>query len=132
MSGSNSPRIFRLDPVLGPFGRRIWRQVAGPGAEIIVVAGGDGGEVPARLTDPRIDRDPGSSSRVWKLVAAEGEFHFHARSVDRLEQCPGLFEPLHRRFALTVTDRIAVRILLWLLRLPGGARLLRSWHSRRH
>jgi len=38
---------------------------------------------------------------------------------------------MHRTFALRTSDRIAVRILLWLLRLPGGARLLRRWHVKR-
>jgi hypothetical protein len=38
---------------------------------------------------------------------------------------------LHRAFALSRADRLAVRVLLGLLRLPGGSRLLRLWHSRR-
>ena len=44
---------------------------------------------------------------------------------------PDLYEKLHRPFALGAGDRLAARALLALLRLPGGARLLRAWHARR-
>jgi hypothetical protein len=51
--------------------------------------------------------------------------------VDRIEMRPWRFDELHRPFALGAGDRLAVRILLALLRLPGGAKLLRLWHARR-
>lgn len=107
------------------------RQVTGGGSELIVIGGFSGAELPATLTNPVIDRDPGSSGSVWRLIANEGQFHFQAQWVERLHPCPELYEPLHRRFALSATDRVAARVLLWLLRLPGGARLLSRWHSRR-
>lgn len=50
---------------------------------------------------------------------------------DRIEMRPSLFDALHRPFALGAGERIAARCLLALLRLPGGAKLLRAWHARR-
>lgn len=44
---------------------------------------------------------------------------------------PDLFDELHRPFALGRGERLAARLLLVLLRLPGGAGLLRRWHARR-
>ena len=44
---------------------------------------------------------------------------------------PSLFDELHRPFALGTGERFAARCLLALLRLPGGAKLLRAWHARR-
>jgi hypothetical protein len=44
---------------------------------------------------------------------------------------PELYERLHRPFALGRGERLAARVLLALLRLPGGAGLLRRWHARR-
>lgn len=54
-----------------------------------------------------------------------------AHGVDRIELRPSLFDELHRPFALGTGERIAARCLLALLRLPGGAKLLRAWHARR-
>ena len=54
-----------------------------------------------------------------------------AHGVDRIEMRPSLFDGLHRPFALGPGERIAARCLLALLRLPGGAKLLRAWHARR-
>lgn len=48
-----------------------------------------------------------------------------------LVERPDLYQELHRPFALRTGDRLAARVLLALLRLPGGARLLRAWHARR-
>jgi hypothetical protein len=58
-------------------------------------------------------------------------FEFHARAIDRIDMRPDLYEPMHDRFALSAVDRIAVRLLLRALRVPGGARVLRWWQSRR-
>ena len=44
---------------------------------------------------------------------------------------PDLYLQLHRPFALGRGERLAARVLLALLRLPGGARLLRRWHASR-
>ncbi len=44
---------------------------------------------------------------------------------------PGLFATLHQPFALGRGERIAARVLLALLRLPGGAGLLLRWHAGR-
>ena len=54
-----------------------------------------------------------------------------AHGVDRIEMRPSLFDELHRPFALGAGERMAARCLLALLRLPGGAKLLRAWHARR-
>lgn len=44
---------------------------------------------------------------------------------------PDLYAELHRPFALGRGERLAARVLFALLRLPGGARLLRRWHASR-
>jgi hypothetical protein len=44
---------------------------------------------------------------------------------------PGFFDEMLAAHALRSRDKVVVRWLLWLLRLPGGAKLLRSWHARR-
>ena len=44
---------------------------------------------------------------------------------------PELYAELHRPFALGLGERLAARVLLALLRLPGGAGLLRRWHANR-
>ena len=53
------------------------------------------------------------------------------RTLERIEMRPSLFADLHRPFALGAGERVAARCLLALLRLPGGAKLLRAWHARR-
>jgi hypothetical protein len=49
----------------------------------------------------------------------------------RIEERPDLFDELHRPFALGRSERLVARLLLALLRLPGGAGLLRRWHAGR-
>jgi hypothetical protein len=44
---------------------------------------------------------------------------------------PDLYAELHRPFSLGRGERLVARILLALLRLPGGAGVLRRWHARR-
>ena len=46
--------------------------------------------------------------------------------------CPELYAELHRPFALGRGERLAARVLLALLRLPGGAAFLRRWHANRN
>jgi hypothetical protein len=53
------------------------------------------------------------------------------REIERIEMRPSLFAALHRPFSLGAGERLAARALLALLRLPGGARLLRAWHAGR-
>jgi hypothetical protein len=132
-SAMNEPAgsgIFRVAENGGPGGRVVLRHQADDATHLIVISGFHGPELPARLTNPAIE--PASAAAgEWRLSSAEGEFHFRARTVEQLTERPALFTPLHRSFALSGTDRVAVRVLLWLLRLPGGARLLRHWHARR-
>jgi hypothetical protein len=49
----------------------------------------------------------------------------------RIVERPDLFDELHRPFALGRGERLVARLLLALLRLPGGAGLLRRWHAGR-
>lgn len=62
---------------------------------------------------------------------------YHLRMPENASECfqiverPELFARLHQPFALGRGERMAARALLALLRLPGGARLLRRWHVRR-
>jgi len=120
---------FRLIEQNGPGNRLLLESTAADGCRRIVISEYRGPALPASLNEPVIA--PGRGEGEWSLTAAEGRFDFRARSVDRIDERPALLEPLHRPFALSVGDRIAVRMLLWLLRLPGGARLLRRWHAGR-
>jgi hypothetical protein len=72
--------------------------------------------------------------RVERRTEANGdaELVVHgARAVEHVALRPSLFRELHRPFALGAGERLAARVLLALLRLPGGAKLLRAWHARR-
>lgn len=122
--------IFCVAESGGRGGRVVLRHQAVDATHLIVISGFQGPELPARLTNPAIEPVSAAAGQ-WRLGCAEGEFCFRARAVDHLSERPALFTPLHQSFALSGTDRVAVRVLLWLLRLPGGARLLRHWHSRR-
>ncbi len=130
MSQEPATQVFRLEERRGPAGRVVFRQQTADRARLLVVASYDGPELPAAVTDPTIESIDGAAGR-YRLASSEGAFEFRARSVERLEERPSLYAPLHRPFALSSTDRFAVRVLLLLLRLPGGARLLRLWHRRR-
>ncbi|MGQ0383608.1 MAG: hypothetical protein ACT4UP_02810 [Gammaproteobacteria bacterium] len=128
MPGRQDSSIFRIVEQDGPGRRLVLESLVAGGRRRIVVSGYQGPALPATLRDPVFDAAEGAG---WRLTAAEGVFEFRARSVDRIDEQPQLYEPLHRPFALTAGDRAAVGILLWLLRLPGGARLLRRWHAER-
>jgi hypothetical protein len=84
--------------------------------------------------DSRMPGDAIAAPRVERRTEPNGdaELVVHgARTVDHVALRPSLFHELHRPFALGAGERIAMRGLLVLLRLPGGARLLRAWHARR-
>ncbi len=116
----------------GPSGRVVLRQ-DGADPELIVIAGFHGDPLPERLTGPRFTagESAAGSGTPWRVSSMEGSFEFRARSVDRIQLRPALYRPMHLAFELSATDRIAVRVLLSLLRFPGGARLLRWWQLRR-
>jgi hypothetical protein len=127
---TNAHRVVERD---GPAGRRILERRTTVGRERIVVANARGVAWPDTLSNAAVEPlERPADGRHWRLSSDEGMFEFEARAVDRVEERPGLYAPLHRRFALSTMDRLGVRALLWLLRLPGGARLLRRWHARRN
>ncbi len=101
-----------------------------PGRAWIDIAGWVAGDLPEVLQDPRFEPEAGAPGR-WQLVGAQGEAGFVAGGVTLLEPRPELLGPLGAAFALKPGERRAARVLLALLRLPGGARLLRAWHARR-
>lgn len=97
-----------------------------------VISGYRGTPLPGVVTDPQLSlRDAAGSPSRWSLACSEGTFDFEARTVERQEPRPGLFDALLATHALRPRDRFAARCLLKLLRWPGGAALLRSWHARR-
>jgi len=108
----------------GPAGRLVLRGATADRAELLVIAGYRGPALPDVLTKPTL---AAAGSDRWRLTASEGAFDFSARGVDRIVLRPALFRPLHSRFALSRADRIAVRVLLRMLRFPGGTRILRWW-----
>ncbi|MEX2150681.1 MAG: hypothetical protein WD793_10725 [Steroidobacteraceae bacterium] len=129
MSADAAVPVFSLVERDGPCARRVLRSEAAEGIQLIVIAGYSGPALPERVTRPEILG--GRAGHGWRLATAEGVFEFHARAVDSIDCRAALYQPLHTRFALSVTERAAVRLLLSALRLPGGARLLRWWQSRR-
>lgn len=110
--------------------RVVLRGQTARGSRLILIANYEGPELPPTLTDPVVERTEGSE-HGWCLRAAEGRFEFRATAVEQLEGRPDLWEPLHRPFALRPGERRMALLLLTLLRLPGGAWLLRRWHGGR-
>lgn len=99
-----------------------------PAAGVVVVSGYDGPALPSRLDGASVAwAGPGA----WRLSADQGVFHFRARGIEVLAPQPALFDELLASYALKPRDRALVGVLLELLRLPGGAWLLRRWHARR-
>ena len=91
--------------------------------------------MPADATvEHRVPERSGSATRIVLHAVGNGDADLEvhgAQSVDHIELRPSLFSDLHRPFALGAGERFAARCLLALLRLPGGAKLLRAWHARR-
>jgi len=134
MPETTKGQVYCVDPACGPAGRLVLRAEAGHRTQYLVIAQYQGPKLPTALTDPVVE-SYGAANQLpgsWCLSCAEGRFDFQALAVDQLEECPALYEPLHRPYRLSTSDRLAVRVLLWLLRLPGGAAWLRRWHAHRH
>lgn len=129
MSADAAALVFSLVERDGPCARRVLRWEAAGDVQLIVVSDFRGPALPERVTRPEMLG--GSAGHDWRLVSAEGVFEFHARAVDRIDCRAALYGPLHARFAPSVIDRVAMRLLLLALRLPGGARVLRWWQSLR-
>ncbi len=110
--------------------RVVLREQGSRGSRLILIAGYEGPELPERLTDVVVE-PADSGEQGWCLRCAEGEFRFRAAALEQLEGRPDLWEPLHRPFALRPGERRMALLLLALLRLPGGAWLLRRWHGSR-
>ena len=119
---------FRLVDSTGPAQRAVLRSDAPGRSEIIVLGGYQGPALPAQIGSPKIEPHAGGG---YRILSDQGTLDFDARAIDRIEMRPSLFAALHGPFALGAGDRLAVRVLLALLRLPGGAKLLRFWHARR-
>ncbi len=133
MARAAETQVFHVVERNGPGGRLCLRSQIGERVRHLVIAGYQGDDWPETVTNPRIDacERAATQTKSWRLSSEQGTLEFEARAVDRVETWPGLYEPLHRSFVLTAADRLAVRVLLASLRLPGGARLLRLWHARR-
>jgi len=105
---------------------------AGGSAPRFVLAACIGASLPGTVHDPHLEPvDTARGGQRWRLACREGEFDLDVRGVEVLESHPQLFDATLASFSLKSRDRLAVRWLLGLLRLPGGARLLRAWHARR-
>jgi hypothetical protein len=125
----NAFHEFHLIERAGPGQKVTLRADAGGRSKYIVISGFRASPLPDTISNPRFEsRDVLGS---WRMIASQGAFDFAARAVDEIEARPTLFDSLHKPFALTARDRLAVRCLLALLRVPGGARLLRRWHAGR-
>jgi hypothetical protein len=127
MPGDAATR-FRLVDGAGPAQRAVLRAEAPGRSEILVIGGYQGPALPAEIDSPKVEP---RATGGFRIIGEQGILDFDARAIDRIEMHPSLFDELHRPFALGTGDRLAVRVLLALLRLPGGAKLLRYWHARR-
>ncbi len=123
MSNAAAAPVYRIAS-RGPADRLVIRGATPDGGELLVIAGYRGPTLPEILTKPNLSMP---SAGKWRLSAVEGAFDFEASGVDRIALRPALLKPLHARFALSRTDRMAVRVLLRMLRFPGGTRILRWW-----
>jgi hypothetical protein len=121
-------RTFQVVERSGPGGRAVLRRGGGESEELIAISAFRGPALPDALTDPRIVPQGADS---WRIESEGRSVDFTARAVDAIEVRPALYAELHRAFALGRGERLAARLLLALLRLPGGARLLRRWHAGR-
>jgi hypothetical protein len=78
-----------------------------------------------------------SSCRIRAAVVTAAVADYHLQMPENpspnfhVVERPGLYAALHQPFALGRGERMAARVLLALLRLPGGAGLLLRWHARR-
>jgi hypothetical protein len=118
----------------GPAGRVVLRQSTGNWTDHWIVAGYRGPSLPASLAGFSIEPSAAAAGGTarWRISSEQGEFEFEARAVDHIRALPALYKKLHRPFELTATGRLAVGLLLALLRFPGGERLISRWHSRRN
>jgi hypothetical protein len=104
----------------------------GVAAETYVFADCDAGEIPDRLHGLLVEEAGAGGERTrWELACDEGRFTLAGRGLEVLVPEPLLFDELLAPFGLRERDRTVVGWLLGLLRLPGGAWLLRAWHTRR-
>lgn len=125
---ATASRTFQVAERSGPGRRTVLRRDGGESEELIVISGFQGTALPDSLANPQlVPQGP----RAWRLESEGRSVEFTARAVDAIEVRPGLYADLHRAFALGTGERLAARALLALLRLPGGAALLRRWHAGR-
>jgi hypothetical protein len=73
--------------------------------------------------------------RIAVVTVPVADYHLRMPEIANADlqivERPGLYATLHQPFELGRGERIAARVLLALLRLPGGAGLLLRWHARR-
>jgi hypothetical protein len=105
-------------------------------AAVVALAGADYHlRMPGDAATGIRDRDSaGHAVRVERreLTGGDADLLVHGpHGTDRIAMRPSLFDGLHRPFMLGRGERIAARVLLALLRLPGGTKLMRAWHARR-
>jgi hypothetical protein len=125
---SSAVATYRLVERSGPGQRVVLRRDDADRPDLLVIAGFRGATLPEAIAGPRVTSQ---GAAAWRLEGDGRAIQFEARAVDEIEVRPALYAALHRRFAPGAGDRLAVHVLLALLRLPGGAGLLRRWHARR-
>lgn len=105
---------------------------AGTRIETYVFSDCEADGIPDRLHGLLVEEVGSRGNRArWELACEEGRFALEGRGLEVLAAEPHLFDELLTPFALRARDRKVVGWLLRLLRLPGGAWLLRAWHTRR-
>ena len=118
-------QTFRVVERCGPGGRTVLCSDDGERLDLIVLSQCSP-DLPELLPGARLLP---RGHAAWRLESAGQSFDLAARALDAIEVRPGLYAGLHRDFAPGAGDRLAARLLLALLGLPGGAALLRRWHA---
>lgn len=131
MNAPHALQVFRFPQHPGPVNRLWLRSGDMDRIRHLAISGFRGPPIPDAISNPVLELRNEIGSDVWRLTSDQGRFDFEASVIEQIETRPTIYAGLHRPFALSLTDRIAVRCLLALLRLPGGAKLLRSWHAKR-
>ena len=131
MNATSALQVFRLLRHPGPDDRLWLRSVGRDRIRHVAISRFQGPSIPDAVSNAVLEHRDQIGSDSWRLSCDQGSFDFGAQAVEQIETRPALYARLHRPFALSLADRLAVRCLLALLRLPGGAKLLRRWHARR-
>jgi len=103
-------------------------RLRGTGVEILL-EGVATDPLPAMLANVSVEEEIAGSSRQLALRAGSDMYRISARHWRVHEAKPDLYAGTLARFAPSVAERWAARLLLATAALPGAAALYRLWHA---